>query len=116
MRGLVRLGRVAAERADLRTFLVSDQKAEITQGWIEAMRDDDGVTVDLPVIVAPPRSSDLVAVYNAPGVTPSYCLLGADGIVRSRGRLGSGEWLALRAGWEGPPPARRPLSGRRATG
>lgn len=116
MRGLVRLGRVAAERVGLRVVLVSDHKADATAEWIRDIRDVDGVAVDLPVIVAPPRASELVGVYNAGGVTPSYLLLGADGTVRARGRLGTGEWLALRAGWEGPTAGRRVLSARRVTG
>jgi hypothetical protein len=101
LRGLVRLGRLARERAQVDLVLVSDFGASETSRWLTDIRERDGVTVDLPVLVAPPTHSDLFASYNPRVLTPYFCVVDPTGTVRSRDPLGAGDWLRLRAEWEG---------------
>jgi hypothetical protein len=100
LRGLVRLGRIARQLGDEEVVVVSDETPEATAAWLSTVRERDGVTVDLAVVVAPPDVSDLLPKYNPGLVTPSYCHIDADGTVLSAAPLGDGGWPALRAKWE----------------
>ena len=115
MREFVRLSRTIRERSGLHTVLVTDQRAERSVEWFEAIRTEDGVSVELPVLSAPPRRSDLLLKYNPSGVMPSFCVIGADRRIQSRGRVGEPTWFTQRAIWEGRPPGARPRDLRRAT-
>lgn len=100
LRGLVRLGRIARHLGEDEIVLVSDEPAEETTAWLTKIRDQDGVTVDLPVVVAPLTTSDFLAKYNSAVITPYYCHINADGTVVSSAPLGDAEWPVLRAKWE----------------
>ena len=101
LRGLVRLRRLARERAGVNLVLVSDFGASETSRWLADVREREGVTVDMPVLVAPLTQSDLFASYNPRVLTPYYCVVDETGIVRSRDPVGAGDWLRLREEWEG---------------
>jgi thiol-disulfide isomerase/thioredoxin len=100
---LNRLGRLAAQRAGVELTLVSDVGAAETRRWLQSVRDDDGVEVDLPVLIAPYSSSNLLVTYNPSGLLPSYCFVDEEGIVQAAEPLGKGEWPRLQREWTAPP-------------
>lgn len=71
-----------------------------TTAWLQKMRQEQRVEVDVPVLVAPQPTSDFLPAYNPRVVTPFHVFVGEDGVVASRGPVGAGDWLRLRATWE----------------
>lgn len=98
---LVALGPQARERAGVALVLVSDASSAETHAWLASIRAEDGLEVDLPLLVAPRTASDFVLRYNPRGLSPYYCLLDADGRVEARGPLGVGDWPRLQRAWTG---------------
>lgn len=111
MPDLVGLGAAGQERLGARLVLVSDSSAAETQTWVDGIRQQDKVEVDLPILVAPQQSSELQTLYNPRAVTPYFCQLDSEGKVVARGLLNRGVWSALRRRWEGERPVRRPTRG-----
>lgn len=105
---LVKLGAVAARHSGLEVVLVSDHPTAATHEWIRSIGEEDKVRVDLRTLVAPRTSTNFLATYNPRGVTPSFCYVDANGVVRARGPIGIGEWPRLKQQWEGSSVENRP--------
>jgi thiol-disulfide isomerase/thioredoxin len=100
---LVRLGKRAREREGIELILVSDARVDETRNWVNTIRVEDKVLVDnLPVLVAPRANSDLFTKYNPRGLTPYFCYVDKEGIVRVNDPLGQSEWFKLKRSWEDP--------------
>jgi thiol-disulfide isomerase/thioredoxin len=97
---LTTLSAQAKERAGVEFVLVSDSKAAETFNWINAIHEEDGVEINIPVLIAPHAQSDFLPTYNPRGVSPYYCLIDGQGIVQARDPLGMGEWPKLQREWE----------------
>lgn len=100
LRGLMHLAKVAREKAGVEFVLVSDYGIAATNAWLQTMRQDDRVEVNAPVLAAPQATSDFLAAYNPRVITPFHVFVREDGTVGSRGPVGAGDWLKLRATWE----------------
>ena len=83
-----------AAQARVELLLVSAEQREETQAFIERLH------VGLPVLVAPRGTNPFFDDYKAT-LTPSYCLVDEQSIVRSAGLLNAegGEWEALIGSW-----------------
>lgn len=103
---LVELSASAKERAGVELVLVSDQGTAETHAWIGEMREEDGVEVNLPVLVAPRNTSEFLMSYDPRGLTPYFCFVNEQGIVKARGPLGADEWSRLKQPWERQPAPR----------
>jgi hypothetical protein len=99
---LNRLGRLAAQRAGVELTLVSDSGAAETRRWLQSVQKDNGVEIELPVLIAPYSSSNLLTTYNPSGLLPSYCFVDDEGIVQAADPLDKGEWLRLQQEWTAP--------------
>lgn len=110
---LNRLGKLAAQRAGVEITLVTEAGESETRGWLQRVREEDGVEVALPVLVAPASISNLIAAYNPGGIFPSYCFV-ENGTVRATDALGAGEWPQLQRDWTAPqtPASARPAPSR----
>jgi alkyl hydroperoxide reductase subunit AhpC len=102
----VRLGALAKERAGVLFVLVSDSSTSETYNWITTIREEDGVEVNLPILVAPRTISDFFMTYNPRGLTPYYCLINEQGAVQARDPVDLGEWPRLQREWEGASAVR----------
>ncbi len=100
---LVRLGIQAKERAGIEFVLVSDSSTAETYTWINTIREEDKVEVNLPILVAPDSISEFLNTYNPRGLSPYYCFMNAQGIVQARDPIDMGEWPKLQREWEGSP-------------
>lgn len=98
---LMSLAPLARQHADVTLVLVSDSSAAETHAWLTTIREEDGLAVDLPVLVAPRTMYDFVLIYNPRGLSPYYCLLDTQGMIQARGPLGTGDWPALQRAWGG---------------
>lgn len=98
---LMRLAPLAREHADVTLVLVSDSSLVETHAWLATIRKEDGLAVDLPVLVAPRTTYDFVLTYNPRGLSPYYCLLDVQGTIQARGPLGTGDWPRLQREWGG---------------
>lgn len=83
-----------ARRARVELVLVSSESAERTRALLDSL----GVTI--PMLLAPPESSDLASQYNPSGGTPFYCFINEQAVVLSTNIVGSGEWPQLQSLWE----------------
>lgn len=83
-----------AAQTGVELVLVSADEMEETQVFVERLH------VRLPVLVAPRNTNPLFDDYKAT-LTPSYCLVNEQGVVRSAGLLNAegGEWEALIGSW-----------------
>ena len=97
----VRLSTMAKERTSVEFILVSDSSTQETYSWINTMHEEDGVLMNIPVLVAPRNVSEFLTTYNPRGLSPYYCLINEEGIVLARGPVDMGEWLKLQQEWEG---------------
>ena len=102
MSSLVKLGASAKERVGIEMILVSDKDNTETRSWIDTIREEDKVEVDLPILVSSRASSNLTLTYNPRGLTPYFCYLDKQGTVQARGPLGAGEWASLKREWQDP--------------
>jgi peroxiredoxin len=100
LRGLVHLAKVARAKDGSQFVLVSDYGITTTRTWLQKLRDEQRVEVDVPVLVAPQTASDFLPAYDPRVVTPFHVFVDEDGIVASRGPVGAGDWLRLRARWD----------------
>jgi hypothetical protein len=98
---LVRLAPAAKRNERVELVLVSSAGKGETRAWLDAMRDQDGLEVTLPVIVAPSDQSRLIHDYNPNGSTPFFCLVDEHGRVEARSLFVEPEWGHLRRRWEG---------------
>lgn len=97
---LVDTGARAKKRTGTEVILVSDRSTAETYAWISDIREEDNVDVDLPILVAP-RGSQFRSTYNPRGLTPYFCYIDEQQVVRARGPLGAAEWPRLKQKWEG---------------
>lgn len=102
IRGLLHLAKLARAKAGVEFVLVSDYGITATRAWLQELKQQEGVHVDLPVLVAPSAVSDFLAAYNPRVVTPFHVLVDEHGKVASRGPVGAGEWHKLRTAWADP--------------
>jgi thiol-disulfide isomerase/thioredoxin len=100
LRGLIHLAKLAREKAGVQFVLVSDYGITATNAWLQTLREEQRVEVDVPVLVAPPAVSDFLPAYDPRVLTPFHVFVREDGVVGSRGPVGAGDWLKLRATWE----------------
>lgn len=99
---LVKLAPLARKNVGVEMILVSDWGPVVTQQWLDAIRDEDGVDVTLPVLVAPRGKTDFLDDYNPRSMTPAFCLLSAQGTVQqATGFIPSPAWSKLKRTWEG---------------
>lgn len=88
------LGQKAAQ-AGVEIVLVSTGLAEATRDFVQHR------PINLPIILAPAESNSFMEDYKITG-TPSYCLVDAEGIIRSSGYPSKdfGDWKTLSQSWE----------------
>ena len=98
---LTKLAPLAKKNADVEIILVSDWGPIVTEQWLAALQSEDGVDVQLPIVVAPRGKTDFLDDYNPEGRTPSFCLLDAQSKVQARGEIPSMQWKQLKRSWEG---------------
>jgi Redoxin len=96
---LVKLAALARTSAAAEIVLVSGSGAGETQYWLQEIRQDDEVDVELRVLVARMRMSDFQATYNPRGLTPYFCYVDKTGIVTARGGLHTPAWASLIRKW-----------------
>jgi hypothetical protein len=96
-----KLAPLAKKNAAVELILVSDWGPGVTKLWLEAIRNEDGVEVSLPVLVAPRGKTDFLDDYNPEHMTPSFCLLDAQSNVQMKGSIYSTDWNKLKRSWEG---------------
>jgi peroxiredoxin len=105
LRALLHLAKVARARAGVEFVLVSDYGITATRAWLEELQQQERLQVELPVLVAPSAASDFLVAYDPRVVTPFHVLVDEHGVVASRGPVGAGAWLKLRASWGDPQAA-----------
>ncbi|HET8682041.1 MAG TPA: TlpA disulfide reductase family protein [Micromonosporaceae bacterium] len=98
---LLALARQAKAHADTTIVVVSDADITTTEVWLATMRAEDGVSVDLPILVAPTTESTFTIDYNPLSAIPFFCLIDPAGTVAARGLVGKEEWAQLVRTWEG---------------
>ncbi len=98
---LQQLAPKARDASGVEFVLVSDRGASETNAWLDLLRQQDDVTVELPMIVAEGSGADFVRRYNATGATPAFVLVDEYGSVESGSLLVAPEWGQLRRNWEG---------------
>lgn len=98
---VLKLAPLARKNAGVEIILVSDWGPVVTRQWLETLRTEDGVEVLLPMLVAPYGKTDFLDDYNQGHVTPSFCLIDAQGLIQAAGRIPSTEWSKLKRTWEG---------------
>jgi thiol-disulfide isomerase/thioredoxin len=98
---LARLAPAAKRNEGVELVLVSSGGQDETRAWLDAIREQDGLEVPLPVLVAPPSQSRLGDDYNPNGSTPFFCLVDERGRVEARSLFVESEWAHLRRRWEG---------------
>lgn len=108
---LTRLGAKAARDAGPAFVLVSFMGTAETLNWKRWLLEEDKVSVDLPILVAPPQLSNFYDAYNPRHMTPYHCLIDAGGAVRSRSPVGADQkvWTDLTRVWDGVVPLSRTL-------
>lgn len=97
---LTKLAPLAKKNASVEIILVSDWGPIVTQQWLETIRTEDGVEVQLPILLAPRGKTDFLDDYNPSHMTPSFCLLNAQGHIQALGHIPSTEWSKLKRTWE----------------
>ncbi|HLI08536.1 MAG TPA: TlpA disulfide reductase family protein [Ktedonobacteraceae bacterium] len=98
---LIKLAPLAQKNAGTEIILVSDWGPVVTQQWLGTIRSEDHVDVQLPILVAPRGKTDFLDDYNPRHLTPSFCLLDAQGNVQATGGIPSTAWNKLKRIWEG---------------
>lgn len=102
LRGLLHLAKLARAKSGVEFVLVSDYGVTATRAWLQELEQHEHVHVDVPVLVAPSAVSDFLAAYNPRVLTPFHVLVDEHGNVASRGPIGAGDWVKLRAAWSDP--------------
>jgi hypothetical protein len=90
---------IALAAAGVEFVLVSDSGAPKTREWLKSLREDNGVLVTLPVLVAPLSQFDMIAKYNPEGLYPYFSVIDRDRRLTANGPVGYQEWDALVGGW-----------------
>jgi thiol-disulfide isomerase/thioredoxin len=93
------LGALAARAARVQLVLVADVGPQRVRSWLETVDEEDGVTVKMPVLAAPPSRSMMTVNYNPTGLLPYFCLVDEAGLVVDRGTAGGAEWNRLMELW-----------------
>lgn len=96
-----KLAPLAKKNAAVELILVSDWGPIVTKQWLDTIRNEDGVEVSLPVLVAPRGKTDFLDDYNPEHLTPSFCVLDAQSNVQVQGSVYSTDWNKLKRTWEG---------------
>lgn len=96
---LLNLSIQAKKQVGVEFVLVSDSSSAETHAWIDTIRDEDRVEINLPVLIAPMNISDFLWTYNPRGILPYFCLLNAQGNVQARDPLERGAWPRLQREW-----------------
>jgi peroxiredoxin len=95
-----------ARQADTELLVVSGDEREETKALMEELG------LEIPVLIAPQKHHPFFPAYKI-SMTPSYCLLDAQGKVQEAGIASSNgkSWQAITAAWE--PDAVAPVGERR---
>ncbi|MER7007505.1 hypothetical protein ABT297_31295 [Dactylosporangium sp. NPDC000555] len=95
-----------AQQAGTQVVVVVDVGPIRARDWLALVRDEDGVTVSVPVLAAPATRTTMVVDFNPPGLMPYFCLVDAAGRIAARGPVGGPDWQAQLASWQEPVGAR----------
>lgn len=87
------LGSVIKINSHINLIFVSEGNLGDTQSLVNELN------IRLPVLVAPRNFNKFARDYNPQGLNPYYCLVNAQGMVESRGRLHMTEWMSLQREW-----------------
>lgn len=98
---IVSLSKAAISRANVSFVMVSKVGATETITWKNWLLEEDKVNIDLPFILSPYEQFDFFDMYNPRGITPYYCLIDDEGIIRARNPIGDDEWEAFKRDWLG---------------
>ncbi len=96
---LLKLGTQAKEHAGIEFIFVSDSSSAETYTWINTIQEEDGIKVNLPVLITLNIVSEFLRTYNPRGILPYYCLIDRQGRVQARDPLEQGEWQKLQREW-----------------
>lgn len=101
MPGLHSVAALAARNANTSVVIVSDGDLRTTQAWVDAIQEEDEVSVSLPILVAPATETTFTSDYNPLGALPFFSLLESDGTLALQGLLGQDEWKRITRTWAG---------------
>jgi hypothetical protein len=96
---IVQAAPLAQAAAGIQFVMVSDSPASQTRDWLKSLREDNGVAVTLPVLVAPLSQFDMIPKYNPEGLFPFFCVVDGDRRVAALGPVGYEEWDVLVREW-----------------
>ena len=102
------LAPLAQRAAGAQVVVVTDVGPKRARDWLALVRDEDGVTVSVPVLAAPMSRTTMVVDYNPPGLMPYFCLVDAAGRIAARGPVGGPDWRAQLASWQEREPVGTP--------
>jgi peroxiredoxin len=98
---LVELGAVVKERTGIELVLVSDSgTAKHARSWLNTIREEDELKVDLPILIASRSTTEFMRSYNPRGLAPYFCYIDDQGVVQDRAPLSSAKWRKLKREWE----------------
>jgi thiol-disulfide isomerase/thioredoxin len=103
---LIKLSSLAKERKGIDFVLVSDSSLAETHAWVQTIFEEDEIEVTIPILVAPYSSTEFLLIYNPRRLTPYYCFIDEQAVVRARDPLGMGQWSKLQQEWEGSPTSK----------
>ena len=105
---IVKLNRTVKE--NVRFVFVSILRSAPTLAWKQSLLEDEKVDIDGIILIAPIGLSDLFMKYNARSVTPYFCFIDEDGIIKARGPVSTTnqEWFKLKSRWQGIVPLSNP--------
>ena len=99
MASVVQVAPLAQAAAGLQVVVVSDTGEPKTREWLKSLREDNGVAVTLPVLVAPLSQFDMIPKYNPDGLFPFFCVLDEERRLVVHGPVGHREWDTLVQEW-----------------
>jgi thiol-disulfide isomerase/thioredoxin len=95
---LMQLAPMARAAEGVEMLIVSDAGVAETREWINSVRVEDSIEVDLPVLVAA-QDSTFLHEYNPNADVPYFCLIDQEGLVRRRSLLVELEWQHVAQRW-----------------
>ena len=94
------LAALAQRAGGAQVVVVVDVGPVRAREWLTLVKDEDGVTVSVPVLAAPTSRTTMVVDFNPPGLLPYFCLVDAAGRVAARGPVGGTDWQAQLESWQ----------------